>query len=138
MWRLNQKKKNYGMYCHESSSILKAMDYFPYLVPIWNAVLPLRISSFTITATSTISSELDIPRLSMAGSWELSAPLSWQLSNSRHCRSMLRIISIHQFNLKCMLWPKLSTPEAGLDLTQHVVQSIGMPLHHPNKTSEYD
>ena len=34
--------------------------------------------------------------------------------------------------------PNPRTPEAGFDLTQHVVQSIGVPLHHPNKTSEYD
>lgn len=32
----------------------------------------------------------------------------------------------------------LSTPEAGFDLTQHVVQSIGVPLHNPNKTSKYN
>ena len=51
-------------------------------------------------------SELDIPRLSMAGSWELSAPSHGNHPIAGTVKVCSGIISIHQFNLKSVLWSK--------------------------------
>ena len=48
-------------------------------------------------------SELDIPRLSVAGSWELSDPSHGNHPIAGTVKVCSGIISIHQFNLKYVL-----------------------------------